>query len=60
MIGQKAYSLKDKHAGLTPADVRPAKDALRPRIVATRGGAAKKKSAPARRAVAVKSNNDKK
>lgn len=54
MIGQKAYSLKHKLAGISPADARPAKDPSRPVIKATRAvpkkprtGGSKKKPAVA-------------
>ena len=45
MIGQKAFSLKDKQAGKTPGDVRLQEDPGRPVIKAARaeGGSKKKK-----------------
>lgn len=60
MIGQKAFSLKDKHSGKTPEDVRPAEDPGRPTIRATRAVAKTKKARTRSRTVAVKSNNSKK
>ena len=62
MIGQKSYSLKHKHSGVTPEDARPAKDKNRPVIVATRasGGSSKKKSRSRKVPAITKGDNDKK